>query len=134
MAIFPKEMTDNNLTLDVIKAKFNYFELQIHELHWQTKSFAEHEALGDLYNIVFTAKDDFVEKIMGYTGIRTKAMPVDPIQNYTPEFTIKCVRQLHEFAYQLELYGSKNNYCDIENMAQTLSGDAAKILYRLTLN
>jgi hypothetical protein len=76
MAIFPKEMTDSNLTLDNIKAKFNYFELQIHELHWQTKSFAEHEALGDLYNIVFTAKDEFVEKIMGYTGIRTKAMPV----------------------------------------------------------
>ena len=39
----------------------------------------EHEALGDLYNNIFSVKDEIVEKIMGYLGTRTKAMPTDPV-------------------------------------------------------
>ena len=49
------------LTLDAIKAKLNYFELQVHELHWQTFGLGEHEALGDLYNTLFSTKDEIVE-------------------------------------------------------------------------
>jgi hypothetical protein len=71
---------------------------------------------------------------MGYTGSRTKAMPVDPIYNYTPELTRSIVKNLHDFAYAMEEFGAKNHYCDIENIAQGLSGDAAKTLYRLTLS
>lgn len=135
MAIFPEQMMEgSSLNLDSIKAKLNFFELQLHELHWQTKSFAEHEAIGDLYEFVFKVKDEIVEKIMGYSGTRTKAMPVDPIKNYTPDYTRQVVKSLCDFAYQLEEFGEKNNMCDIENIAQGLSGEGAKTLYRLTLS
>jgi len=135
MAIFPDKMMEgNSLNLDTIKAKLTYFELQLHELHWQTKSFAEHQALGGLYSRVFELKDEIVEKIMGYTGTRTKAMPVAPIKNHSAGVSAQVVKELHEFAYQLEEYGEKNNMCDIENIAQGLSGDAAKTLYLLTLS
>lgn len=135
MAIFPDSMMEgSSLNLDSIKAKLNFFELQLHELHWQTTSFAEHEAIGDLYEFVFKIKDEIVEKIMGYTGQRTKAMPVEPIKNYSPSYTRQVVKSLCDFAYQLEEYGEKNNMCDIENIAQSLSGEGAKTLYRLTLS
>jgi len=135
MSLFPKEMMQNNsLNLDSIKAKLNYFELQIHELHWQTTSLAEHEALGDLYSLLFNVKDEIVEKIMGYTGTRTKAMPVEPIKNYSKGCCAPIVKELVSFAKNLENYGASNNMPDIENISQSLSGDAAKILYRLTLS
>ena len=122
------------LSLDVIKAKLNYFELQLHELHWQTTSLAEHLALGDAYDLVFDLKDEIVEKIMGYTGTRTKAMTVDTIKNYSPGMPNVIVAEILSFAKQLENYGESNGMPDIENIAQSLSGDFAKIKYRLTLS
>jgi len=135
-SLFPQDMLSSSggeLSLDAIKAKLNYFELQVHELHWQTFGLGEHEALGDLYNTLFSTKDEIVEKIMGYTGVRTKAMPVAPIKDYTPDMPNIVVGEIIVFAKQLENFGANNNMPDIENLAQSLSGDAAKIKYRLTL-
>lgn len=131
-SFFPESML--TLSPDTIKAKLNYFELQVHELHWQTTSLAQHLAFGDLYNTIFSIKDEIVEKIMGYTGIRTKAMPVEAIRNYDSLICERVVDDLIVFAKQLQTYGSMNNMPDIENIAQSLSGDAAKIKYRLTLS
>lgn len=134
LTIFPKDMgAKAPLSLDTIKAHFNYFELQAQELHWQTFGLGEHMALGDLYELMFSAKDEFVEKIMGYSGIRTKAMPVETIKNYEPGFPNRLCLNIMQFASQLEEFGEKNNMCDIENLAQGLSGNVAKIKYRLTL-
>jgi len=133
-SIFPQEMlTSSVLSLDKIKAKLNYFELQLHELHWQTKSFAEHKALGKLYEKVFELKDEIVEKIMGYSGVRTKAMPVEQIKDWAPGLSTQIVNDLKTFAKQLEEFGESNNMPDIENVAQSLSGEASQCLYRLTL-
>lgn len=136
-SIFPQEMLNSSggeLSLDTIKAKLNYFELQLHELHWQTRGFAEHEALGKIYDKVFDLKDEIVEKIMGYSGTRTKAMPVQQIKDYAPGLSNQVVSDLISFAKQLENFGASNNMPDIENIAQSLSGESAKIKYRLTLS
>lgn len=136
-SLFPEEMMEsagNSLSLDAIKAKLNYFEIQLHELHWQTRRFAEHEALGKIYDKVFDLKDDIVEKIMGYTGTRTKAMPIQTIKDYTPGIAEQVVNELQKFAKNLEEFGKANNMPDIENIAQSLSGDAAQTKYRLTLS
>jgi DNA-binding ferritin-like protein len=134
-SLFPEKMMEGvSLNLDSIKAKLNYFDLQLHELHWQTRSLAEHLALGDAYDMVADIKDEIVEKIMGYTGTRTKAMPVDPIKPYAPGVPDQVINELMSFAKQLEAFGESNGMPDIENIAQSLSGDAAKIKYRLTLS
>jgi hypothetical protein len=44
------------------------------------------------------------------------------------------VSELISFAKQLENYGASNNMPDIENIAQSLSGEAAKTKYLLTLS
>jgi len=137
LSIFPEGMMESagsSLSLDAVKAKLNYFELQLHELHWQTRGFAEHEALGKIYDIVFDVKDEIVEKIMGYTGTRTKAMPIQQIKDYSPGMSEQVIGELIRFASQLEEFGESNNMPDIENIAQSLSGDAAQTKYRLTLS
>jgi hypothetical protein len=134
-SLFPQEMLNGGeLSLDVIKGKLHYFELQLHELHWQTKSLAEHLCLGDAYEAIFSAKDDIVEKIMGYTSTTTKAVSLAPIKNYSIGMPGTVIGELLLFAKQLENYGASNGMPDIENIAQSLSGDAAKFKYRLTLS
>jgi DNA-binding ferritin-like protein len=136
-SLFPEGMIEasgGNLSLDTIKAKLNYFELQLHELHWQTRGFAEHEALGKIYDKVFDLKDEIVEKIMGYSGVRTKAMSIQQIKDYSPGLSEQVVKDLKMFAKQLENFGESNDMPDIENIAQSLSGEAAQTLYRLTLS
>lgn len=139
LSFFSKDILSNraqteSLTLDTIKAKLNYFELQLHELHWQTFGLGEHLALGDLYDTVFDVKDEIVEKIMGYSGKRTKATKHDEIKDYAPGVAESVVVDLISFAKKLQDFGRDNNMPDIENIAQSLSGDAAKVKYRLTLS
>lgn len=136
-SLFPQEMLSNasgELSPDSIATKLTYFELQLHNLHWGTKSYAEHQALGGLYDAVFDFKDDIIEKIMGYSGVRAKIGNVGQLKEHTPGASTQVVGELITFAKQLQNYGASNNMPDIENVAQALSGTAAKTKYLLTLS
>lgn len=135
-SLFPEEMIKSGsseaLTLESVAAKLTYFHEQLHLLHWQTGSYAEHQALGSLYDEVHDFKDDVVEKLMGYIGRRVKAFKIEPITDATTANAV--VSELQSFAYDLEMWAEANKYCDVENMAQDLSGKAAKTKYLLTLS
>jgi len=131
MAIFPQEMIDNKeMSIESVAAKLTYFQIQLQLLHWQTTSYAEHQALGSLYDFVGDMKDDIVEKIMGYANRRVKAFKLEAL---SPENSTAVVNSLLSFAYNLIEWAEANHYCDIENLAQSLSGEAAKTKYLLTL-
>jgi len=131
MSIFPKEMMSNSeMSLESVAAKLTYFQIQLQFIHWQTKSFAEHQALGKLYDFVDGFKDDVVEKMMGYANRRLKPFKVEPI---TEVDCVAVINSLLAFAYNLIEWAEANHYCDIENLAQSLSGEAAKTKYLLTL-
>jgi len=131
MAIFPQEMMGNaDMNLESVAAKLTYFQVQLHLLHWQTTSYAEHQALGSLYDFVGDMKDEIVEKIMGYANRRVK---VFKLEAFSPENPQAVVNSLITFAYKLIKWAEVNEYCDIENLAQSLSGEAAKCKYLLTL-
>ena len=133
-SIFPKDMiskeASSDLSVEGIAAKLSYFHEQLHLLHWQTTSYAEHKSLGKLYEYVQSFKDEVIEKVMGYTGKRPAAFKIDPLTNCTPE---SCVNDLMMFASKLKAYGDVNNYHDLGNLADSLSGEAAKTKYLLTL-
>lgn len=136
-SLFPQEMLSSSggeLNLDTIASKLTHFVDQLHLLHWQTTSYAEHQALGGLYDKVFDLKDEIVEKIMGYSGKRPTAVKHDPLVNYSPGAPNTVVNQLQSFASQLQNFGASNGMPDIENIAQSLSGEAAKTKYLLTLS
>lgn len=131
--LFPEEMkaSASGMTLEAVASKLTYFHEQLHLLHWQTNSYAAHQALGGLYEYVHSFKDGVIEKLMGYTGKKPKAFKLEPLKETTPEATVK---ELENFAYSLYEWAGENRYCDVENLAQELSGEAAKTLYLLTLS
>lgn len=135
LSLFPDDMKNkmagSELSLESIAAKLTYFHEQLHLLHWQTTSYAEHQALGGLYDYVHDFKDGVVEKIMGYTGKRPGLYKIEPLTNCKPE---QCVADLMGFASTLKMYGEKNSFHDVCNLADALSGEAAQTLYRLTLS
>ena len=136
-SLFPEEMLEaksNSLTLETIAGKLSYFYEELHLLHFQTTSYAEHQALGGIYDKVGDFQDEIIEKIMGYSGKRVKAYRIDALKDYSAGMPNQVVKELVAFAKNLEEFGEANNMPDIENVAQSLSGEAAQTLYRLTLS
>jgi hypothetical protein len=134
-SLFPDDMMKSSasegLTLESIAAKLTYFHEQLHLTHWQTTSYAEHQATGALYDYVHDFKDGLIEKIMGYTGKRPNPYKIEPLTNCTG---MQCASDLLSFASALKAYGEKNGYHDVCNLADSLSGEAAKTKYLLTLS
>lgn len=134
-SLFPEDMINkgpsSELSLESIAARLSYFHEQLHLLHWQTSSYAEHQALGGLYDYVHDFKDGLIEKIMGYTGKRPGAYKIEPLGGAT---ATSVVSELMSFASQLKMYGEKNSFHDVCNLADSLSGEAAKTRYLLTLS
>ena len=135
LELFPDNMKNKSvsseLSLESIAAKLTYFHEQLHLLHWQTTSYAEHQALGGLYDYVHDFKDGLVEKIMGYTGKRPAAYKIEPLGGAN---ATSVVSELMAFASSLKMYGEKNRFHDVCNLADALSGEAAKTRYLLTLS
>lgn len=133
-SIFPEEMikaSSEGLTLESIAGKLTHFHEQLHLLHWQTTSYAQHQALGALYDYVHDFKDGVVEKLMGYLGKRPGVYKIEPLASIAP---MAVVENLCIFASDLKAYGEANKFHDICNLADELSGEAAKTKYLLTLS
>lgn len=133
-SIFPEDMikaSSEGLTLETIAGKLTHFHEQLHLLHWQTTSYAEHQALGALYDYVHDFKDGVIEKLMGYLGKRPQAYKIEPLSAAT---AMAVVENLCMFASDLKAYGEANKFHDICNLADALSGEAAKTKYLLTLS
>jgi len=131
-SLFPEEMMKSGeLNLETIAGKLTYFHEQLHLTHWQTNSYAEHKALGKLYEYVQDFKDGVIEKLMGYTGKRPNPYKIEPLINCTGN---ECVSNILSFASSLKNYAESNSYHDIANLADALSGEAAKTKYLLTLS
>ena len=120
------------MTTEEIAGKLAFFHEQIHLIHWQTRSYAEHQALGAFYDFIQDFKDDVIEKLMGYTGKRIQGLKIDTIDPKAD--SMKIVEEVQKFSKDLEAYGEASKFGDICNMAQALSGEAAKTKYLLTLS
>ncbi len=134
-SLFPSDMLKSGageMTLESIAGKLTYFHEQLHLLHWQTSSYAEHQALGGLYDYVHDFKDGVIEKLMGYMGKRPKAPKVEPLSDTASASIV--VSELMSFASSLKSFAESNSYHDIANLADALSGEAAKTKYLLTLS
>ena len=131
-SLFPDEMMKSGeLNLETIAGKLTYFHEQLHLLHWQTKSYAEHQALGGIYDYVHDFKDGVIEKLMGYTGKRPGVYKIEPLSNADSN---SVVTALMDFSSNLKSYAESNSSHEIANLADALSGEAAKTKYLLTLS
>ena len=126
----------SSLTPEEIRDRLFYFRDAAHDFHHQTKGGWEHDALGKLYEALDEFADDITEEIMGYMdGKRLGGLMRIPAPKYGGhESSVKLVKDLMDFAYELYEYGGEKKFCSIENRAQDLSGLGAKTIYRLTLS
>lgn len=133
-----KEMEEQpsvDMTPESIVGRLFSFHDIAHKFHLDTKSFACHKALDELYNSLVSFKDDISELLMGYNGgKRIGKIKIEDIPEYSDDAAKKMVKDLLKFASDLEEWAESKNYCDIENTAQSLSGQASKTLYLLTLS
>ncbi len=133
-SVFPQDMLKSGsgeMSLESIASKLTYFHEQLHLLHWQTTSYAEHQALGGLYDYVHDFKDGVIEKLMGYTGKRPSSIKMEALSSAQPTAVVAA---LMSFASSLKSYAENNGFHDIANLADALSGEAAKTKYLLTLS
>jgi len=130
-----KENEKMSMTPEEIRNKLFYFENAAHAFHQDTIGGWEHDALGKLYESLADYKDDIPEKIMGYMGgKRIGSLKREQIPSYVgKETSIKLCNEILKFAKDLEEWSEEKEYCDISNIAQSLSGYAAKAIYRLSL-
>lgn len=131
-----KEEMGKDLTPDLIRDKLFYFRDTAHDFHHQTKGGWEHDALGKLYDALDEFSDDISEEMMGYMdGKRLGALSRIPSPKYGGhESSVKLVKELMDFSYEVYEWAGEKKFCSIENKAQDLSGLSAKTIYRLTLS
>jgi hypothetical protein len=130
-----KEMMKIMMTPKEIRNKLFYFHNAAHVYHQDTTGGWEHDTLGKLYEGLIEFKDDIPEKIMGYMGgKRIQGFEALPVSEYVGiDSSNKLAKEIIDFAKKLEEWAEEKEYCDISNIAQSLSGLGAKTVYRLTL-
>jgi len=135
MATMLKIKKADEMTPEYIEGKIFSLHNTAQKFHHDTKSFAEHMALGGLYEALEKYRDEIPEKLMGYMGgKRIGNIELDEIPSYSHDAAVKLAEDVRDFGYELYEWAGKKKYCDIENIAQALSGDGAKTVYLLTLN
>lgn len=94
-----------------------------HANHWTTKSFAEHEALGDFYEDVISAVDRYVEAHQGTFGQMEKAPGQLPdIAGHLRNELLWLTENRSKIAKDIP---------SLENLLDELTGVYMKTLYKL---
>lgn len=123
------------LTPEIIQSKLFHFRTQAHKFHLDTRSYAEHKTLGKLYESLSGFTDEISEKLMGYQkGKRIGVGESHKLEAYSTDAVSNMVKEGEKFAYELYEWAGEKKYCDLENIAQSLSGLFAQTAYLLTLS
>ena len=107
--------------------------LMFETYHHNTKSTSKHNAIDQVQELYLDMKDDLIEKIIGYSGLRYEKTDVGSVE-YSVENLEKFPDFIINFSKTLEDFAISNKYNDIGNMAQELGGIGAKLSYLLTLD
>lgn len=98
-----------------------------HVHHWQTKSFAKHLALGELYEEITEFMDELAEMYMGLSGITVAPEQSDP-NHFSQQDPIEFVRQFVEALDSLK--GSLNSD-PLINLYEEFQAKLLRIKYKL---
>ena len=103
----------NNNMIDFIQKNMNFLN-DIQAYHWQTKSYSEHEALGEYYTKFNDLNDRLVETYQGKTGQRINfSAELRPgIMNYADKEIVKSEEGADpaSVAYKALDFGKKNSF------------------------
>jgi DNA-binding ferritin-like protein len=111
--------------------------LMVKLFHWKTTSYATHKATDDLYTKLNANIDDFIEVLLGKTGLRTDLMSNKNIRLVDLSSAESLKREIETFkGYLVSLNDNatmkKMTNTDLFNIRDTILGDMNQFLYLLT--
>jgi len=107
---------------------------QVRIYHWQTKSYSEHKALGNLYESLSDLIDDFVEVYFGKYGRRTEGVSMDfSLDNYEQGKTLLLLDDAVQFlTNEIPVLLSEGD-SDLLNIRDEMLAKINRTKYLLTL-
>ena len=111
--------------------------LMVKLFHWKTTSYATHKATDDLYTKLNANIDEFIEVLLGKTGLRTDLMGNKNIRLVDLSSAESLKREIEAFkGYLVSLNDNatmkKMSNTDLYNIRDTILGDMNQFLYLLT--
>ena len=111
--------------------------LMVKLFHWKTTSYATHKATDDLYTKLNANIDNFIEVLLGKTGLRTDLTSNNHIKLVDLSSTESLKREIEGFkGYLISLNDNatmkKMANTDLYNIRDTILGDMNQFLYLLT--
>jgi hypothetical protein len=108
-------------------------QLKIH--HWQTKSYAEHKALGRAYDEFSGLIDEFIEVFMGkYGRIESRDGFKIELSNYNDLSTVDFVDKYINYLVTELPKGLEESDTDLFNIRDEMLAQLNKLKYLLTLS
>ena len=124
----------NNMMIDFIQKNINFLN-DVQSYHWQTKSYAEHEALGEYYNKFNELNDRLVETYQGKINERIKfSAELRPgIMNYADKEIVKS--EVNKQADRInEAYKQVEGQIDLESLLEDMQAATSQLSYHLSLS
>lgn len=111
--------------------------LMVKLFHWKTTSYATHKATDDLYTKLNANIDEFIEVLLGKTGLRIDLMDKKNIRLVDLTSTESLKREIEGFkGYLVSLNDNatmkRMSNTDLYNIRDTILGDMNQFLYLLT--
>ena len=124
----------NNMMIDFIQKNINFLN-DVQSYHWQTKSYAEHEALGEYYNKFNELNDRLVETYQGKTNERIKfSAELRPgIMNYADKEILKSEVNMQADRIN-EAYKQVQGQIDLESILEDMQEATSQLSYHLSLS
>jgi len=123
----------NKTMINFIQQNINFLN-DIQSYHWQTKSYSEHEALGEYYTKFNKLNDEFVETLQGKTGERINfSAELRPgIMNYADGEIVKS--EVQKTADRINIMVKEvNGQIDLESILEDMLLATNQLLYHLSL-
>ena len=124
----------NKTMIDFIQKNMNFLN-DVQSYHWQTKSYAEHEALGEYYNKFNELNDRLVETYQGKINERIKfSAELRPgIMNYADKEIVKS--EVNKQADRInEAYKQVEGQIDLESILEDMQEVTSQLSYHLSLS
>ena len=124
----------NKTMIDFIQNNMNFLN-DVQSYHWQTKSYAEHEALGEYYNKFDELNDRLVETYQGKINERIKfSAELRPgIMNYADKEILKSEVNMQADRIN-EAYKQVQGQIDLESILEDMQEATSQLSYHLSLS
>lgn len=108
------------------------FQQQLRIFHWQTDSYAQHKAFGNIYESLDDLVDSFVEKYMGTFGrskpTTTFVLELKPLSQSNVDIAIQ-----HFIDYLKNMDNEIPDNTDLLNIRDEILGEIHQLKYLLSL-